>query len=69
MIQQGGTVLAIQDTTSLNYNTHEKTEGIGYISEKTLGVNIHSCLTVSAEGLALGILGQMSYNREQAKAD
>ena len=57
------------DTISLNYNTHEKTEGIGYISEKTLGVNIHSCLAVSAEGLTLGILGQMSYNREQAKDD
>ena len=69
MIQQGGTVLAVHDTTSLNYNTHKKTEGIGYISENTLGVNIHSCLAVSAEGLALGILGQMSYNREQAKDD
>ena len=69
MTQQGGTILAVQDTTSLNYNTHEKTEGIGYISENTLGVNIHSCLAVSAEGLALGILDQSSYNREQAKAD
>ena len=39
MIQSGGTILAVQDTTSLNYNTHEKMEGIGYISEKTLGVN------------------------------
>ena len=67
MVQQGGTILAVQDTTSLNYNTHEKTIGIGYISDKTLGVNIHSCLTVTAEGLTLGLLGQTSYNREQAK--
>ena len=44
MIQQGGTVLTVQDTISLNYNTNEKTNGIGYISEKTLGVNIHSCV-------------------------
>jgi hypothetical protein len=28
-------ILAVQDTTSLNYDTHEKTEGIGYISDKT----------------------------------
>ena len=69
MTQQGGTVLAIQDTMSLNYNTHKKTEGIGYISDKTLGVNIHSCLAVSVEGLPLGLLDQSSYNREQAKAD
>jgi len=67
IMQQGGTILAVQDTTSLNYDTHEKTEGIGYISDKTLGVNIHSCLAVSAEGLALGILDQTSYNRVQAK--
>jgi hypothetical protein len=26
-------VLAVQDTTSLNYDTHEKTAGLGYISE------------------------------------
>ena len=67
MIQQGGTVLAVQDTTSLNYNTHEKTNGIGYISEKTLGVNIHSCLAVTTDGLVLGLLDQTSYNRIQAK--
>jgi hypothetical protein len=35
----GGTILAVQDTTGVNYNTHLKTEGIGYISDKTLGVN------------------------------
>jgi hypothetical protein len=69
MIQHGGTILAVQDTTGLNYNTHEKTEGIGYISDKTLGVNIHSCLAVSADGLTLGVLDQMSYNRIQAKDD
>jgi hypothetical protein len=26
-------ILAVRDTTSLNYDTHEKTEGIGYIGE------------------------------------
>ena len=63
MVQSGGTILAVQDTTSLNYSTHEKMEGIGYISEKTLGANIHSCLALTAEGLVLGILEQTSYNR------
>ena len=69
MAQHGGTILAVQDTTSLNYNTHEKTEGIGYISDNTLGVNIHSCLAVAAEGLSLGLLDQRSYNRAEAKDD
>ncbi len=69
MVQSGGTILAVQDTTSLNYNTHEKMEGIGYIGEKTLGVNIHSCLALTTEGLVLGVLEQTSYNRTQAKDD
>ena len=69
MLQQGGTILAVQDTTSLNYNTREKMDGIGYTSNTTLGVNIHSCLAVTSDGLALGLLDQTSYNREQAKND
>jgi len=67
MVEHGGTILAVQDTTGLNYNTHEKTLGIGYISDKTLGVNIHTCLAVTTDGLVLGLLDQTSYNREQAK--
>ena len=69
MIKSKQTILAVQDTTSLNYNNQEKMEGIGYISDKTLGVNIHSCLAVTADGLTLGLLDQTSYNREQAKDD
>jgi hypothetical protein len=69
MTRHGGTVLAVQDTMSLNYNTHEKTEGIGYIGDRTLGVNIHSCIAVTTDGLTLGLLDQRSYNRSQARDD
>ena len=65
MVESGTTILAVQDTTSLNYNNQTKTDGIGYISDKTLAVNIHSCLAVTVEGLVLGILAQSSYNRAQ----
>ena len=65
MAQAAETILLIQDTTSLNYNTQLKTQGIGYISDKTLGVNIHTCLAVTTSGLVLGVLDQMSYNREE----
>ena len=58
MADYGGTILLVQDTTSVNYNTHVKTEGIGYIGDKTLGVNIHSCLAVSADGLVLGLFAK-----------
>ena len=67
MADYGGTILLVQDTTSVNYNTHVKTKGIGYISDKTLGVNIHSCLAVSADGLVLGLLDQSDYNRAEPK--
>ncbi|MDR2971488.1 MAG: IS4 family transposase [Bacteroidales bacterium] len=69
IIAENKTALLIQDTTSLNYNSHKKTEGIGYISSNTLGVNIHSCIAVTTDGLVLGILDQMSYNRPIAKDD
>jgi hypothetical protein len=65
IIRSEKTILAVQDTTSLNYNTQTKMEGIGYISDKTLGVNIHSCLAVTVDGLVLGVLAQSSYNRRQ----
>jgi len=68
MVQSGKTILAVQDTTSLNYNTHAKMKGIGYISDKTLGVNIHTCLAVTTDGLVLGVLSQSSYNRAEAKS-
>ena len=69
MAGSGGTILAVQDTTAVNYNTHLKTEGIGYISDKTLGVNIHSCLAVTADGLVLGLLDQSRYNRPEPRDD
>jgi hypothetical protein len=34
-------ILAVQDTTSVNYDTRKEMEGNGYISDKTMGVNIH----------------------------
>jgi hypothetical protein len=45
-------VLAVQDTTGVNYNGQRNMEGNGYISDKTMGVNIHTCLAVTPDGLA-----------------
>jgi hypothetical protein len=67
MAGYGGPILAVQDTTGVNDNTHLKTQGIGYISDKTLGVNVHSCLAVTADGLVLGVLDQSGYNRAEPK--
>jgi hypothetical protein len=42
-------------------------EGNGYIGDKTMGVNIHSALAVTPEGLVLGVLDQMGFNRAERK--
>jgi hypothetical protein len=59
--------MAVQDTTGVNYNTQVKTEGIEYINDKILGINVHSWLVVSWDGLVLGVLDQSSYNRHEPK--
>jgi hypothetical protein len=65
MAESEKTILAVQDTTSLNYTAQAKMEGTGYISGNALGVNIHSRLAVTVDGLALGVLAQSPYNRNQ----
>src|SRR6185312_16857144 len=52
-------VLAVQDTTTLNYSTHPDTEGLGPISnhqDKTIGLFLHTTLALSCLGQPLGIL-------------
>jgi hypothetical protein len=55
--------MAVQDTAKANCNTRLKAEGIGYISDKTLGVSIHGCLAVSCDGLFFVVSGQSGYKR------
>ena len=63
-----GTVLLVQDTTSLNYNGHKKTEGLGYSSEHVRGVNLHSCIALNPEGVPFGIVSQLYETRPEAKS-
>ncbi|MDR1957992.1 MAG: hypothetical protein LBQ54_02940, partial [Planctomycetaceae bacterium] len=60
-------ILAAQDTTGVNYDGQRNMEGNGYISDKTMGVNIHTCLAVTPDGLVLGALDQMGYNRPEPR--
>jgi hypothetical protein len=60
-------LLVVQDAAGVNYSTRMKTEGIGYISGKTLGADVHSGLAVSAGGLAGGVLDQSGCNRTEAR--
>jgi hypothetical protein len=68
-------VLAIQDTTYLNYSHHPQTRGLGPIGDSrsdAQGLIMHSTLVVTPEGLPLGLLTQKiwaraSYSQQSAR--
>jgi len=64
-IKANGIVLAIQDTTDLNFTQHPSKQGIGPISTQAtvVGLKVHSVLGVSALGVPLGILHQQVWAR------
>ena len=63
-----GTVLAIQDTTSLNYMSHKATAGLGPIDRwGTQGIHVHSVLAVSPDGVPYGLVHQQIWSRDQQK--
>lgn len=59
-------VLAVQDSTSLNYTAHPATEGLGPISNsiKAQGLQVHSTLTMTTDGLPLGFIDVQCWARE-----
>jgi hypothetical protein len=64
-------VLAIQDTTALNYSTHPATLGLGPIgshSPKTIGLLLHSTLAVTPTGQPLGFLHHAIRARAKRRA-
>jgi len=59
-------VLAIQDTTDLNFSGLKKTSGLGFINQsKQQGIKVHNCYAVSSLGEPLGILDQMTWTRKE----
>jgi hypothetical protein len=59
-------ILAIQDTSELNYTSHKKTTGLGeYGTVKgSRGLLVHSTIAVTTEGICLGLLGQKIWARD-----
>jgi hypothetical protein len=58
-VQTQPVVLAVQDTTTLNYSTHPQTEGLGPLgshSPKVIGLLLHSTLAITPGGQPLGFL-------------
>jgi hypothetical protein len=60
-------VLAVQDTTSLDYTAHPATTGLGVLSDvKHQGFLVHTTLAITPERVPLGLLAQEVWTREAA---
>lgn len=62
-------VLAVQDTTSLNYTSHPATENLGPIGSKPgeiIGLLVHSTMAFNVEGTPLGLLDVQCWARDAA---
>ncbi len=62
-------VLAVQDTTSLNYSAHPATDDLGPITSKkdgAVGLWLHSTLAFNREGTPLGLLDMQCWARDGA---
>lgn len=64
-------VLAVQDTTSLNYSTHPATEQLGPIGSQLaggpVGIHVHSTLAFNVAGTPLGLLDVQHWTRDPAE--
>lgn len=68
-IAQERIVLAVQDTTSLNYSTHPATEQLGLIGSRPdglIGLLVHDTMAFSLEGTPLGLLDVQCWARDAA---
>jgi len=68
-IKKEKVVLAVQDTTTLNYSTHPATENlglIGYREEGVIGLIVHNTMAFNVEGTPLGIIDVQCWARDPA---
>jgi hypothetical protein len=68
-IREHQVVLAVQDTTSLNYTTHPAMEGTGLIGsnrEGATGLLVHDTMAFSVHGTPLGLLDVQCWTRDPA---
>ena len=61
-------MLAIQDTTEIDYTAHPEKKGLGQIgNESGRGLLMHTTLAITVSGLPLGILEQQIWARKIKK--
>ncbi len=70
-MKQHAVVLAVQDTTTLNYTAHPSTEGLGPINTQSdggRGFIVHDTMAFSTEGTPLGLLDVQCWARDPKEA-
>ncbi len=70
-LSQHDVVLAVQDTTTLNYTAHPTTRGLGPINRKAdqgVGLILHDTMAFSTEGTPLGLLDVQCWARDPEEA-
>lgn len=71
-IQKETVVLAVQDTTSLNYTTHQAMTGLGPINTRkdgAQGLKLHDTLAFTPDGVSLGVLHIECWARDPQRRD
>lgn len=64
-VQNRNLILAVQDTSTLNYTDHPCTEDLGLAgNDITRGILIHPTLAVSTEGIPLGLIDLQLWTRD-----
>jgi hypothetical protein len=67
-IKQHTTVIAIQDTTELNFTHHPGKTGMGYLDNaNSRGLKVHSVFCSNVEGVPIGVLHQQLWHRNLAE--
>jgi hypothetical protein len=70
-VREHAVVLAVQDTTSLNYSAHPATDGLGPINTKADGATgflVHDTMAFTPEGTPLGLLDLQCWARDPGEA-
>lgn len=64
--QKEKVILAVQDTTDLNYSLHPKTELLGPICDKkgVIGMLVHDTMAYTTQGTALGLIDVQCWTRD-----
>lgn len=65
-VESQGCVLAIQDTTSIDFTHRAAAQGMGPLDHPMLsGLKVHSVLTATTEGVPLGLIAQQVWARDR----